>query len=459
MGLPKDVSKIILILNNSLSDNENGLWMTVSDIRNRLVVGGVDRLLRDDHVEYALTRCNRGEVFMRRRKDKGTSYYRSPLFDNECPAEQRWKESGLPDRTIAKSILPQVNILKVICNTELKLLNNALIKENNTMKHDGDDNNGEKKANNDTTVQTINNENNNKAAATTTNGSSKAATVTPMPISTNKSPNTLTDEKKTIDQPRYSYPPPPPPPSIGTNLWLPKRHNPSYAFTLVPPPSSIPTAATDIQYNNGKHQQVYTGYWTPWQLDTVTNYNEGPHPLYGYRRYQNTNTNQHWNIRIPPPPPRWNVKVPQTPKKAIAIGEAMIEMASEPHDFGTCLPCAEDNESKPSEDSMRIVRTSSHRNFIREATLHASKCGISLEPCTNQNSDINQEQWECPRCGDTLNFLTCKWVRTGVVERGRNFSRAQAEINPRIIASARENGINMKQAHDFLAGIGIPHEL
>ena len=54
-----------------------------------------------------------------------------------------------------------------------------------------------------------------------------------------------------------------------------------------------------------------------------------------------------------------------------------------------------------------------------------------------------------------LNFQTCKWTQTNVVERGKKFARAQPETNLRIIASSRLNGINMKQGVEFLEGIGI----
>ena len=65
------------------------------------------------------------------------------------------------------------------------------------------------------------------------------------------------------------------------------------------------------------------------------------------------------------------------------------------------------------------------------------------------------EKWDCKRCGAVLNFVTCKWTRTNVIERGRQYARAQPETNLRLVASARLNGINMKQATEFLGGMGI----
>jgi len=47
-------------------------------------------------------------------------------------------------------------------------------------------------------------------------------------------------------------------------------------------------------------------------------------------------------------------------------------------------------------------------------------------------------------------------VKINVVERGRTFSRPQPEVNIRVAQSARENGMNLKQAQDFLAGMGVP---
>ena len=43
-----------------------------------------------------------------------------------------------------------------------------------------------------------------------------------------------------------------------------------------------------------------------------------------------------------------------------------------------------------------------------------------------------------------------------MVERGRKFSRPQPEVNIQVAQSACKNVVNLKQAQDFLAGMGVP---
>ena len=95
MILPKEASKSILILNNNIPEDQKRIWVTIPEIRDRpLVAAGVDRNLSDDHVLHAITRFN-NDVFLTRWHDSGVAYYRSPEYVNECPHQQRWKESGL----------------------------------------------------------------------------------------------------------------------------------------------------------------------------------------------------------------------------------------------------------------------------------------------------------------------------------------------------------------------------
>ena len=101
------------------------------------------------------------------------------------------------------------------------------------------------------------------------------------------------------------------------------------------------------------------------------------------------------------------VKIAQYRDKK-AVAEAMIEMASEPPDFGMCKPCDDTDKDPLASDSFRLVRTSLYCDFIQEATLHLAKCGISLDVHDRKQSDTNVDQWECPRYGDVLDFCTCK---------------------------------------------------
>ena len=106
-SLPKNASLSILILNNILPNDQRKFYVTADEIRERLVHCGVGKKLTQEHVLHAKTYSDRDGIFLRRRKDRKISYFRSPQFEDKCPDEQRWRDSGLPDRTvIAKAITP-----------------------------------------------------------------------------------------------------------------------------------------------------------------------------------------------------------------------------------------------------------------------------------------------------------------------------------------------------------------
>ena len=108
--LPRDAARGILILNDSIPPAQKELWVTPQDIRNRLVLGGVDRALTTEHVDNALCRFNKGDVFLTRRQQshdgESASYFRSSLFADGCPDDQRLRTSGRPSRELSHSILP-----------------------------------------------------------------------------------------------------------------------------------------------------------------------------------------------------------------------------------------------------------------------------------------------------------------------------------------------------------------
>jgi len=105
-ALTHKASRSILILYNSLPRDQREVWVTAAEIRNRLVLAGVRRELTEQHVVHAKMVCDRMDAFLVRRRDAKVSYFRSPEFEDKCPDDQRWKDSGLPDRKIAKSIMP-----------------------------------------------------------------------------------------------------------------------------------------------------------------------------------------------------------------------------------------------------------------------------------------------------------------------------------------------------------------
>ena len=57
--------------------------------------------------------------------------------------------------------------------------------------------------------------------------------------------------------------------------------------------------------------------------------------------------------------------------------------------------------------------------------------------------------WKCPVCCKELVLLNCEWVKTKVVERGRNHSRKQPSVNLRIAAGFAV-GVNMTKLRKFV---------
>ena len=140
------------------------MGVTVQEIRNRLVMGGADKSLTSQHILSAMDNFNRREQFLKRRKDRDISYYRPPDFEDKCPDDQRWKESGLPDRSITPKIMPPVDgYLKSNPDTQKLLtdLNTALFdleeKESTEIKDKGE------------TTKTKSSESNTHASSTSNN--------------------------------------------------------------------------------------------------------------------------------------------------------------------------------------------------------------------------------------------------------------------------------------------------
>lgn len=75
------------------------MWITLSELRERLVHAGVHRSLSVDILEYTMTRINKGE-YLELRLDGGTSYYRpvSCQMESGTPLDQRARISGLSNR-------------------------------------------------------------------------------------------------------------------------------------------------------------------------------------------------------------------------------------------------------------------------------------------------------------------------------------------------------------------------
>lgn len=105
--LPDTSLDKIMELNNRLPGDQWEKWVTVAEIQDHLVMGGVDWALTVKHILSAMNKFNRREQLLRRRRDRGASYYRPPDFEDECPDDQScWKESGHPNRLFTRAIMP-----------------------------------------------------------------------------------------------------------------------------------------------------------------------------------------------------------------------------------------------------------------------------------------------------------------------------------------------------------------
>ena len=79
--LEKDVMKNILILNNQTPRENNMYWITIEEMRDRLIHCGVDKALTTNMIGEALKKVNRGESFLTRHHEGKTPYYRQSIGD------------------------------------------------------------------------------------------------------------------------------------------------------------------------------------------------------------------------------------------------------------------------------------------------------------------------------------------------------------------------------------------
>ena len=96
----------IISLHNLLPQEQLVFWVTVDEIRQRLVEGGVSHSLTREHISNALRLHNRGQKLLEHRREATSTYYRpcSFEFDNNTVADQRKSPSGRRLRGLA--ILP-----------------------------------------------------------------------------------------------------------------------------------------------------------------------------------------------------------------------------------------------------------------------------------------------------------------------------------------------------------------
>lgn len=131
MKIPKldaKINKIILSLESCYPNNNKDVWVTITEMRDRLVHSGVHSSLSPELVKTALTRCNKGGIFMAKRTDRRTSFYRHSLLTHDVgsPLDQRNKLSRYSKRL---PINPDIDYLKTHpdASGKLDVINNALL--------------------------------------------------------------------------------------------------------------------------------------------------------------------------------------------------------------------------------------------------------------------------------------------------------------------------------------------
>ena len=101
----------ILRLNNILPEEKASLWVTATEIRDRLVYCGVHRSLTVEMVETALAKGNRGEKILMKRQFKRFSYYVPQVYavkiDHVTPNDQRFTKTSKGGRGKRINIVPE----------------------------------------------------------------------------------------------------------------------------------------------------------------------------------------------------------------------------------------------------------------------------------------------------------------------------------------------------------------
>ena len=111
--LDAKINKLILSLESCYPDNNKDIWVTITEMRDRLVHSGVHSSLSLELVKTALTRCNKGGIFMAKRSDGRTSFYRHSLLTHDVGSPSDQERSYLDILNAYKSILIEI-ILKLI---------------------------------------------------------------------------------------------------------------------------------------------------------------------------------------------------------------------------------------------------------------------------------------------------------------------------------------------------------
>ena len=114
--------KNIFILNNQTPRQNNKYWVTIEEMRDRLIHCGIDKALTTNMIAEALKKVSRGESFLTRRHEGKTPYYRPAIYSNKSgtPHDQRIHLKGskrlpiTPQRDYFKSTKDTANTLAMV---------------------------------------------------------------------------------------------------------------------------------------------------------------------------------------------------------------------------------------------------------------------------------------------------------------------------------------------------------
>ena len=123
-------SKWLLSLSCDLPEEYSTTWVTVDEMLDRLIEGGVDRALTKEHLEYAVQRHNRGGAFLSRRGEGGGVFYCPSRYQYApgTPIDQQKRHSGQGRRNLPISPLHRGFLLSNPSSAiKTSKLNNALI--------------------------------------------------------------------------------------------------------------------------------------------------------------------------------------------------------------------------------------------------------------------------------------------------------------------------------------------
>ena len=127
--------KSLLSLNGDIPDVNSMIWITLDEMRDRLVEGGVDRSLTIELLQSAVTLHNRGERFLSRRAHDNIKCYRPSKYQHidGTPVDQRSTVGGRKQMNRNLPIHPPKNYFLDTPGTiyKVNLLNEALIEYEN----------------------------------------------------------------------------------------------------------------------------------------------------------------------------------------------------------------------------------------------------------------------------------------------------------------------------------------